>query len=149
MATITTELVNAWTDKDKLNITSIDVNGLEPQIVAQVLSKLSSKFDVSYWQTTATTPKLVLSVMAMIYAGRTYQETYATDGVDVDSYGTMLIADAESLLNSILDGTSTLSDAGGTIIILPSPNVSSNLSFGFESDWELLSEPKFTMDKDW
>ena len=87
--------------------------------------------------------------MAMIYAGRTYQETYTTDGVDVDSYGTMLIADAESLLNSILDGTSTLSDAGGTIIILPSPNVSSNLSFGFESDWELLSEPKFTMDKDW
>ncbi len=108
------ESVNAWSNSDKVTWATIDTE-LESQITSQVLGRVSRVFDVSAWYDSNTTPKIILSVMAMIYAGRKFQELYGDDSLNSD-YGTALITDAKNMLQNILDGDMDLFDDSGNQI---------------------------------
>ena len=112
MTILTTALVNAWTDKDRLNLTALDLD-LESQIASQVIAQASQAFDTSTWVSEATTPTLIKSVMAMMYVGRIYQNRNIDSVDDLTFYGSKLIQDANSLLNNIISGLIVLRDAGG------------------------------------
>ncbi len=145
MATITAKMANAWTDSSKLNITTIDTE-LESQIVAQVFSKLRGLYDTTTWVEESTTPKLVKSILSMIYTGMVYNKTYAVDGADTDLYGNMLIADANKLLDSVSSGVSVLVDSNPAVTIVAS---SDNFSVPFFAVESSDTEPKFSMDTEW
>lgn len=147
MATITTDMANAWVDKSKLTIPAID-SMLESQIVAQVFSKLGVKYDTTLWTSTENTPSLVQSVVSMIYAGMTYIQAFAIDYTSnsSDLYGNQLIADANKIIDSVVSGQVALLDSRQTVSI----NSLTDYNFSPVVATELISsEPKFSMDTDW
>lgn len=147
MATITLDMLSSWADGAKLTISTIDEE-LELQIVAQVFSELSGRYNTELWTDADSTPALVQSILSMIYVGRIYQKTYAIDVENIDSYGSMLVADAEKLVQGIVNGSLTLTDARDTVIIEGS--YVSELALMSVVPVELsLSEPKFSMDTVW
>ena len=137
MAILTTALVNAWTDKDRLNLTTLD-NDLESQIASQVIAQASQAFDTSSWISEATTPMLIKSVMAMMYAGREYQNRNIDAVDDITFYGSKLIQDAEALLNNIISGLIVLKDTTNTVVPM---STSSKISYE-----PIESNPAFSME---
>jgi hypothetical protein len=115
MAIFTLGQVNAWLDPTKAQIASLDAE-LEGVITAKVLGSLEKRFDTSGWTTTGNTPELVQQTTALSYAGAIYSRAYSEDitGVE-DSYGIKLSADAERMLEGILDGTYELRDLTGYV----------------------------------
>ena len=136
MSYIDVTLANAWTDKDRLNLTAIDVN-LENQIASQVIQRASRAFDTAYWENSATTPPIILSIIAMIYTGR-YGQSKTQDNISgIDNYWTKLVEDANKILESLILGEITLVDSDGEII----PVVSSGVISGEPTE----SEPFFNV----
>jgi hypothetical protein len=109
MAIISLADANAWADGSKLNITVLDV-ALEAAQTAEVFARLSNVYAVSGWTSSANTPDLVRKIIAMLYMGWFYQRTYSDDEA-TNSYGLMLIAQAERLLDGLEDGTLTIDGA--------------------------------------
>lgn len=135
---LTADLVNAWTDKDRLNLTSLDAE-LESQIASQVIAQASQAFDTSLWTSANNTPTLIKSVMAMIYAGRMYQNRNIDSVDDLTFYGSKLIQDANALLDNIIGGLIVLKDAvTGVVISMANPS-----QIIFEP---IESEPAFSME---
>lgn len=136
MPYIDATLANAWTDKDRLNLTAIDVN-LENQIASQVIQRASRAFDTATWENSATTPPIIRSIIAMIYAGR-YGQSKTQDNISgIDNYWTKLVEDANKILENLIIGEITLRDSDGVII----PVVSS----GVISGEPIESEPFFSV----
>lgn len=138
MAILTSELVNAWTDKDRYNLTTLDAT-LADQIAAQVIGQASQAFDTATWVSSATTPDLIKSVMAMLYVGRVYQARNIDTVDDISFYGSKLILDAEALLENIISGATKITLNG---VVLESIG-SANGALIFEPT---ESEPLFYMD---
>jgi hypothetical protein len=104
VARITVGEAQAWVESSKLAIASLDTN-LLPQIELQVLSRLATQYDVSTWSNEATTPKMVRSVIAMLYVAWYYDRQYSEDQEAGNDYAAMLRAQAESLTVGLLDGS--------------------------------------------
>ena len=136
MAYIDVALANAWTDKDRFNLTAIDVN-LENQIASQVIERASQAFDTSLWENTATTPTIIKSIIAMIYVGRSGQARTQDNINGVDNYWTKLVEDAMRLLDSVIRGELVLRDEDGEII----PVISAGAIYGEPGE----SEPFFNV----
>ena len=136
MAYIDVALANAWTDKDRFNLTAIDVN-LENQIASQVIERASQAFDTSLWQNTATTPTIIKSIIAMMYVGRSGQARTQDNINGVDNYWTKLVEDATRLLDSVIRGELALRDEDGEII----PVISAGAIYGEPTE----SEPFFNV----
>jgi hypothetical protein len=103
MARITPAQAQAWGEKTKLPITVLDADILA-QIENQVLGRLSESFDTSTWLDTATTPPLVQSVIAMEYVSWFYNRQYSEDQEHVNVYATLLRAQAETLMQGLING---------------------------------------------
>ena len=100
---LTTESVLAWSNGDKVTwATSVDAS-LDSQIASQVLAKAARAFDIRTWIDSNTTPKLIVSIMSMIYVGRKFQEMYGEDSLNSD-YGTALVIDANNMLENLISG---------------------------------------------
>ena len=136
MAYIDVALANAWTDKDRFNLTAIDVN-LENQIASQVIERASQAFDTSLWQNSATTPTMIKSIIAMMYVGRSGQARTQDNINGVDNYWTKLVEDAMRLLDSVIRGELALRDEDGEII----PVISAGAIYGEPRE----SEPFFSV----
>ena len=136
MAYIDVALANAWTDKDRFNLTAIDVN-LENQIASQVIERASQAFDTSLWQNTATTPTIIKSIIAMMYVGRSGQARTQDNINGVDNYWTKLVEDAIRLLDSVIRGELVLRDEDVEII----PVISAGAIYGEPVE----SEPFFNV----
>lgn len=136
MPYIDATLANAWTDGDRLNLTDINVK-LENQIAAQVIQRASRAFDTATWENSATTPPIILSIIAMIYTGR-YGQSKTQDNISgIDNYWTKLVEDANRILDNLIIGEITLRDDEGNIIPI--------ISSGVISGEPLESEPFFTV----
>lgn len=121
MAYISLEDVQAWTDGSKLFLTALDEN-LADQQTAEVLNRISAVYDTSGWTDEASTPTLVQKIIAMLYVGWYYQRTYSEDE-DTSSYGLLLIARAEQLLEGIESGSLIIDgEVLSTVNIALSPN---------------------------
>lgn len=150
-AHISIEEANAWADKVKLNFGNLDTE-LEASQSVQVLARVSQIYDISSWVDSITTPSLIRKIIAMMYTGWFFQRTYSEDE-DVSTYGMMLIAQAETLMQGIIDGSITLVDIPpGTDLLSSSPvfypNDASSALDPTTLDHSLGPE-KFSMGKVW
>ena len=107
MSNIVMQEAQAWCEKTKLNLgTSLD-DELEASITAQVIGQVAQVYETSSWVDPDTTPRLVRTVIAMLYVSWIYDRTYSEDA-DPSSYGALLRSRAEALLASIISGGVTL-----------------------------------------
>jgi hypothetical protein len=152
VANVTLEEVNAWGDGTKLLLSDLDIE-LEAAQASQVLASLSRVYDISTWINETMTPSLVRKIIAMMYMGWYYQKTYSEDE-STNSYGLMLLGQADSLLQGLVAGT--LEIPGGvvpaTIDSTQSPlYYPTDASSALEptTDDPSLGGPAFTMGKIW
>lgn len=147
---ITVDEANAYADKNKLIVTSVDID-LETSQAALLFAKLGQVYDVSTWVSDTTTPSLVRKVLAMYYTGWFYLRTYSEDE-DTSTYGQMLIRQADELLAGIVAGTLVLSDVSVPAINPDQPSFyptdgSSSLTPTYED--RSLGDAKFSMGTIW
>ena len=153
MANIAAVDANAWSSPSKLALVDpLDV-ALEAQVSAEVLSRIGDTYNTSSWTGPTTTPILVKKIIAMMFVGWYYQRTYSEDE-DTNSYGLMLISQAERLLAGIEAGDITVigSDPSTTDLSTSSasfyPTDASSASSPTLDDMS-LGGPKFTMGTIW
>ena len=108
---ITPGAVQAWLEETKLSVTSLDAE-LEDQISSTVLARLDSTFDVTTWTNEIQTPKLVQSIIAMLYAAWVYDRAYGDNAEQPNAYATLLRQTAMNNIQGLLSG----------VIVLPAPN---------------------------
>lgn len=94
---------NVWADKSKLTVGSIDTD-LEDAAATMVLAMISQVVDTSTFVDTTNTPSLVRKIIAMQYMGWFYERVYSEDE-NFDTYGKMLLQQAKSLADGIMNGT--------------------------------------------
>jgi hypothetical protein len=105
--------VQAWLEDTKLEVGSLDAK-LEEQIASEVLGRISTAaYDVTGWTDSATTPKLVKKIIAMLYAGWYYDRQYS-ETPDTNEYAIRLKESAESLLMGVVGGTIDIGEVPGT-----------------------------------
>ena len=135
---LTPQSVLAWSNGDKVTwATTVDAS-LDSQIASQVLAKAARAFDISTWYDHDTTPSLILSIIAMIYVGRKFQEQYGDDSLNSD-YGTALVTDANNMLENLISGDLILIDED----LLPVEILTGVGTVSFEP---LESEPMFSVE---
>lgn len=110
MAHIATTDVQPWFETTKMAISSLDADR-ESQISSQVFGRLALVFptEVLTWIDTNTTPQLVKSIISMLYAGWLYDTTYS-ENPDDNGYADRLRANAQTLIDGIVEGTTILTD---------------------------------------
>lgn len=114
MANITVDEAQAWLEPSKLTIDALDED-LESQVVSEVLSRLATAFDTSEWSSATTTPKLVRTIIAMMYVSWFYNRQYSEDEPNSNEYALRLLAVAEANIVGLLNGTLLLLDVTTTI----------------------------------
>lgn len=148
---ITAEEANAWADHSKLNFGELD-SDLEGSQATQVLTRVSQVYDVSGWITPGTTPSLIRKIISMLYVGWYYQRTYSEDA-NVNSYGLLLINQAEALIEGIVSGAIILPDAPpGTDLGINQPAfypTDSSSTLQPTNDDPSLGPAKFSMGRIW
>jgi hypothetical protein len=105
MPHITSEEAQAWAEQTKLSLPATLNDALEDQIAAEVLSALTSQYDVSTWVDESSTPKLVKTIMAMKYVAWVYLRQYSEDENIQGNYGNLLRADADRMIAGINNGS--------------------------------------------
>ena len=119
MGRFTVQEAQAWLEKTKLTITSLD-GDLSTHVEQEALGKLSRVYDTSGWTNTGNTPNLVRSIMSAMYACRFYTRQYSEDQDD-ENYGTRLCEYASTLLQGVIDGIIDLVDVPGVVGALSGP----------------------------
>lgn len=120
MALITVEEANSWADQVKLNLSVLD-SELEESMATQVLARVSQAYETTSWVSSGTTPKLIRKIIAMMYVGWYFQRTYSEEE-ETNSYGLMLIAQAERLIEGIVTGSLSLPDSSEPSLNVDAPS---------------------------
>ena len=113
MARIELSDAQAWVEKTKLTFAELDPDLLQ-QVESQVIARLSGQFETVTWVDAATTPKMVKSVIAMLYVAWYYDRSYSEDQEQGNDYAALLRASAEALMTGILDGSVDLPEVPGS-----------------------------------
>ena len=103
MGHIALEDAQAWAEPTKLTLGSLDED-LEGQIATAILNRIATAYDVSAWVSSATTPYIIRSVIAMMYVSWYYDRAYSEDD-GASEYAKRLATMAEGLLVGILNGS--------------------------------------------
>lgn len=103
MSHISTADANAWLEPTKLTLDSLD-ESLEAQVSTDILSRLSSTFDTTYWVDETTTPQLIRTIIAMYYVAWVYDKTYS-DNEENNSYAVLLRQYADLNIQGLLSGS--------------------------------------------
>src|ERR1051325_10311267 len=104
MTLITVADVRGWVEATKLDIQTLDLNFL-PQLEAEILARLGTVFATSGWVDPASTPLLIKVIIAKSYAAWTYKKAYSENQSTTNDYAVELKANAEMLIDGLLDGT--------------------------------------------
>ena len=149
MAIISLELVTPWADAGRMEPFLGELNeSLADQIASQVISRVSRVVDpaiVSEWDDVNSTPTVILSIIAMMYAGRTYQSVSVDNISQDDFYGTKLITDAETYLARVVSGEVVILDPL-TYEAIPVNRSGFNYTGSGVSFEPVYSEPAFSME---
>lgn len=101
----------AWADNVKLGLGTIDV-ALEAQVATEAFAKIAAApYNTTLWVDSTTTPKLVKSIVSMMYVSWIFQRTYSEDN-NISNYALLLMQRAEGLIVKIVDGTLDLPETG-------------------------------------
>jgi hypothetical protein len=95
--------VNAWLEDTKLSLDSLDAS-LEDQVSNLILSRLAPEFTVTTWTDIASTPKIIRTLIAMLYAAWTYDRAYGDNAEEPNTYAVLLRRTVESNIAGILSG---------------------------------------------
>jgi hypothetical protein len=104
MSRITIQQVKGWLSVTKVPIGNLDTDLLD-ELENEVLIRLAVAYDVTAWTSITTTPPIVRTIIAKMYAAWFYDKTYSEDGEGVTEYGDKLRANAEMLISGLSDGT--------------------------------------------
>lgn len=113
MGHITVAEVQSWLEETKLTLTSISTER-EAQIAAQVIARVVSAYPEAAptWIDEATTPRLIRSIIAMMYAGW-YYDTQYSENPDDNTYADRLRKAADDLIAGIIAGTIDITEVEG------------------------------------
>lgn len=118
MMHIRVQEVNAWFEDTKLLLPALDTE-LEAQVAVQVFSAIGAVYDTTSWTDETTTPSLVRTIEAMLYAAWIYDRAYGDDNDEQNTYSQLLRSKAEALIQGIVGGVVVLPDtpelSGGTL----------------------------------
>lgn len=102
-ALISIDDAKVWLSQTKAPITTIE-DELADQLSTTVVGAVSARYSTDTWVDEDTTPLLIRRIISMFYAGYYYHRTFSNDS-EPGAYGDRLLADAQTLLNGIVDGT--------------------------------------------
>jgi hypothetical protein len=133
---------NAWLESTKLALTADNFDtALEDQISTQVLAQLvKGGYSTTVWVDSQSTPKLVKSIIAMLYVAAVYDRSYGDDVTDGSSnYAVVLRTLASSNIAGLLDGALSLAEEPSTNAAYGAPSffptdASSDDRIGFHRD---------------
>lgn len=118
-----TDHIQPWLSKTRCSVTDTDL-ALEVHARDLVFGRLATRYDVSGWLLSASTPSVVLMVMGEIVASLEYRRYVSSDTVeDEANWGQQLWDMAMLTLQQLADGTLQMVDGTGTT----TPSVSSSL----------------------
>jgi len=140
VALITTDDVQSWFTTDRLQLEVTDELSEEPNISAEVLGTVSSRYDTSAWISSSTTPQLIKSIISARVAAVRYRKHYA-DQLDELFYADWLDDWAETLMEGVVSGSVELLDV--TEEETAAAQAAASASFVPNDDTEETS--KFTM----
>ena len=152
MANIDIQEAQAWSEQTKLNLGTALDGELEASITSQVIPRIAQVYDVSSWVDSSTTPKLVRTVIAMLYVSWIYSRQYSENvGPGVTTYADLLRQNAETLIMGIISGAIALVDATpatdvGTPVFYPTD---ASTALEPTTDDPSLGPEKFTMGVIW
>lgn len=132
MARVTVAEVQGWLDPAKLTISSLDT-ALIGHLETEILARLSVAFDTTGWTTDANTPALIKVIITKTYASWLINRFYSEDQEELNDYAEGLKANAEMLIEGLLDGTIII--PGG-----PEPTTSRQATF-YPNDASSAQEP--------
>lgn len=117
MAHISVDEAQAWLETTKLSLSALDTVQ-EDLIATQVIARVVSAYpdDAPTWTNETNTPKLVRSIIAMMYCGWFYDKQYSENPED-NAYADRLRAAAEALILGIVAGTTDIAEVPGLPLI--------------------------------
>jgi hypothetical protein len=150
MALVTVAQVKSLLEPTKLQHPANLDTDLLGLIEPMVLGRLAPGYDTSTWISNATTPKIVQTIISMIYAAYYYDKVYSEDVTTKESpWVQRLLANAEMLIAGITDGSITLVEIGDSTIQQPIfyPNDNSSLQNPSDNNYAdtSLGNSKFSM----
>lgn len=143
MPHIVADDVNAWFDPSRLALDSDsfmsdpEQQALESQIVTQVFARLAPVFDeVTSWTSAANTPKLVKSIIAMLFGAWLYDRTYSENAEteETTTYGNLLRSTAWANVDMLVAGLIALEE-------LPTVNAAAGQPSFFPTDFSSSQKP--------
>lgn len=103
MANIDVTDAQAWIEPTKLTLSELDTQ-LESQVVTQIFGRLLGTYNTSTWNSPATTPNIVRSIIAMYYVAWTYDKTYSDDA-EANEYARLLRQYADTNIAGLVSGS--------------------------------------------
>lgn len=128
--------INALSDGTKLAFTAVDLD-LESSVIAEIFAQIGQEYAVALWTQKSSTPALVIKIIAMFYVAWYYQRVYSEDN-NPNSYGMLLIARGQRLIDGIVSGILNLPDS-----VTPAINVNDSALF-YPNDASSLLNPNDT-----
>lgn len=111
---ITTDDLQAWLSEDRHRLNIIADPEEEVGIASGVLSKLATRFDVSTWIDSSSTPLLVRTIISLLVASARLRKVYADQG-DESNYADKLEEWANDYIMGLVEGTILLLDAAESL----------------------------------
>ncbi len=138
MARITQAEAQAWAEATKFTIPSIATSpnsDLLAQLEEEVIVRVSTTYDTAGWVDATTTPRIVRVAITKLFVAWAYRRQYSEsiEGSDA-SYSALLEANAELIIQGLIDGT---------IEIPTEPTPSAGLPVFYPTDASSEMDPTF------
>lgn len=104
MARITTTDAQGWAESTKMTVSSLDAS-LVSQIETEIISRLNSIYVTTGWIDSTSTPSVVKVIIAKTYIAWLYDRQYSENQENGNDYAAMLRANAEMLMEGLINGT--------------------------------------------
>lgn len=119
-ARITVEQAKAWLEPTKIqHPDSLDAD-LLAHVETEVVAQIASSFDTSTWVDTLTTPKLVQTTIAKMYAALYIDKIFSEDVSKLESsYVQRLLTNVSMLITGIVGGSITIVEVGDSTVEQP------------------------------
>lgn len=147
MARITAADAQAWGERTKLQLSTLDTDLLD-QIEAEVLARLGTIYDTSIWTGPTDTPRLIKVIISKTYVAWFYDRQYSENQDSGNDYAALLKENAEMLMTGLLNGTIEIPNVTATTPQVASfyPNDASSAQEPTHDD-PSLGPAKFSMGK--
>lgn len=107
--------VNQWLEATRLTLTDPLETGLDTFHRESVFGVLAARYNTALWVDRASTPALILQVLAMLFAATQYRSQYSEDSTANPAWPVWLETTANNTLAAIESGNITLTTSATTV----------------------------------